>query len=227
MAPYRIVLADDHNMLRQGLKRIILERDDFEVIGEAGDGLELLALLHNATPHLIILDISMPNLRGIEATREIKAMAPEVKVLILTMHKDKEYLYYAISAGADGYLLKEDADSELFSAIDTIKRGRMYVSPLMTPELTDGWFKICRGGLKLPAECLTTREREIVKLIAEGNSSKDIASLLCISVRTVDHHRANIMSKLNVKKTVDLVKYAISRRYISFSQEGMAESGNG
>jgi DNA-binding NarL/FixJ family response regulator len=144
-------------------------------------------------------------------------MAPEVKVLILTMHKDKEYLYHAVSAGAEGYLLKEDADSELFSAIDTIRGGELYVSPLLARELNDDWVKMCRGELKLPSECLTTREREIVKLIAEGKSSKDIAALLFISARTVEHHRANIMSKLNIRKTADLVKYAISKGYISFS----------
>jgi DNA-binding NarL/FixJ family response regulator len=136
MNPYRIVLADDHNILRQGLKRIILERDDLEVIGEARDAIELFGLLRKIDPHMVILDISMPNIRGIEATREIKSMAPKIKVLILTMHKDKDYFYHAMWAGAHGYLLKEDADSEIFSAIDAIKGGGIYVSPLLARELT-------------------------------------------------------------------------------------------
>jgi DNA-binding NarL/FixJ family response regulator len=204
-------------MVRQGLKKIILERDGFEVVGEACDALELFGLLRNAVPHMVVLDISLPNIRGIEATREIKTIAPEVKVLILTMHNDKDYLHHAIAAGAEGYLLKEDTDSELLSAIDTIRGGGTYVSPLLARELTADWKKMCRGEFSLPPECLTTREREIVKLIAEGKSSKDIAELLYISSRTVDHHRANVMNKLNIKKTADLVKYAISKGYISFS----------
>lgn len=129
-APYRIVLADDHILVRQGLKKILREEKDLEVVGEASDGLELLTLLKFAklAPHMVILDISMPNLRGIEATRQIKMVYPYMKVLILTIHKEKEYFREAISAGADGYLLKDDADHELFSAIETIRQGGVYTS---------------------------------------------------------------------------------------------------
>jgi DNA-binding NarL/FixJ family response regulator len=215
MHPYRIVLADDHIMLREGLKRIIKEVDDIEVVGEASDGLELLDLLKKLAVHMVILDISMPNLRGIEATREIKMIRPDVKVLILTMHKNKEYLYHAISAGAEGYLLKEDADTELITAIERIQRGGNYISPLLFEELTiDDMVKTRLGKHKPPLESLTTREREILKLIAEGKSNKEIADLLFISIRTVEHHRANLMEKLNLKKTADVVKYAIYKGYI-------------
>jgi DNA-binding NarL/FixJ family response regulator len=215
VGPYHIVLADDHVILRQGLKRILGEATDLEVVGEAGDGLELLNLVNRLTPHMVILDISMPKLRGIEAIREIKMIHPEVKVLILTMHKDKEYLYQAISAGADGYLLKEDADTELFSAIETIRQGRVYVSPFLSEESKEDWLQIVRGKQNPPfAESLTTREKEVLKLIAEGKSSKEIGNLLFISARTVERHRANIMDKLNLKKTADLVKYAIQKGYI-------------
>jgi DNA-binding NarL/FixJ family response regulator len=186
-----------------------------EIIGEAGDPLELFALFRKVRPQMVILDISMPKLRGIEATHEIKAMAPEVKVLILTMHNDKDYLYHAVMAGADGYLVKEDADSEIFSAIDAIREGRMYVSPLLARELTGDWLKICRGEFKQPLECLTPREREVLQLVAEGKSSKDIADLLFISARTVDHHRAKIMNKLNIKNIAELVRYAFNKGYIS------------
>lgn len=217
MVPYRIVLADDHKILRQGLKRIILERDDLVVVGEASDPFDLFGLLRKDLPDMVILDISMPRLRGIEATREVKKIAPKVKVLILTMHKDKDYLYHAISAGAEGYLLKEDADTEIFSAIDAIREGGMYLSPLLARELTGDLFNVCRGNLKPPLECLTTREREVLKLVAEGLSSKEIADMLFISVRTVDHHRANIMDKLNINNTAELVKYAISKGYISLT----------
>ncbi|OGP67200.1 MAG: hypothetical protein A2169_04110 [Deltaproteobacteria bacterium RBG_13_47_9] len=133
--PYRIVLADDHVILRQGLKMILEQRHDLRVIGEAGDGLDLLALLDTATPHMVILDISMPKLRGIEATRRIKRIYPQVKVLILTMHKSQEYLDHALNAGADGYLLKEDSNTELFSAIERIRQGEAYISSLLSGKL--------------------------------------------------------------------------------------------
>ena len=190
---------------------------DLEVVGEASDGLELLDLLNHSDPDMVVLDISMPKLRGIEAIHEIKTIRPEVSILMLTMHKDKEYLYLALSAGAKGYLLKEDADRDLFSAIERIRQGRAYVSPYFSEELFDNLVQIGKGdGRKSPLEIdpLTTREREVVKLIAEGRSSKEIADLLCISVRTVDNHRANIMEKLNMKKATDLVKYAIQKGYL-------------
>ena len=216
MSTFRIIVADDHMMFRQGLKKILEERADFEIIGEASCGLELLKLLRELVPDLVILDISMPSLRGIEAVREIKSVHPNVKILILTMHKDKEYLRQAISAGAEGYLLKEDADSELFSAVGKIRQGGIYVSPKLSEELTIDWAKIRRGDEKpsSEAESLTLREREVLKLIAEGKSSKEIADLLFISSRTVERHRANLMDKLGLKKTADLVKYAIQKGYV-------------
>jgi two-component system, NarL family, response regulator NreC len=215
MSAYRITLADDHVLLRQGLRRIVEESSGLEVVGEAGDGMELLRLLNKTVPDLIILDISMPNLRGIEAICEIKGRHAGVKVLVLTMHRDKEYLYQAVSSGADGYLLKDDADTELFSAIRKIRHGEFYVSPSLVQELKEYRKQMGRGaaGPIVPLECLTIREREVLKLIAEGKSSREIAALLYISARTVDHHRANIMSKLNLRKTVDLVKYAITKGY--------------
>lgn len=216
MKPYQIVLADDHVLLRQGLKRIVHGTADLEVVGEASDGLELLRLLNQLTPDMIILDISMPNLRGIEAVHEIKTLHPGVIVMILTMHKEKEYLYQAVSAGVDGYLLKEDADTELFSAIEKIRQGKFYLSPHLSEGLFDHLAQTRRGNGKPPFEPpeLTTREREVLKMIAEGKSNKEVADLLFISVRTVEHHRANIMVKLNIKKTADLVKYALSKGYL-------------
>jgi len=213
--PFNILLADDHVMFRRGVRRIIQGIPDVEVLGEASDGFELLDLLKKTTPHLVIMDISMPNLRGLEATREIKILNPDIKVLILTMHKDKEYLYHAFSAGAEGYLLKEDADSELISAIATLRKGGTYISPLLSAQLTNLFMEKSRPGEAPRSEPLTIREREILKLIAEGKSSKEIGDLLFISSRTVQHHRANILRKLNVKKTADLVKYAIQKGYTS------------
>jgi DNA-binding NarL/FixJ family response regulator len=209
MGPYQIVLADDHMMFRQGIKRIIEEIPDLAIVGEVNDGLELLKLLKNTTPDMVIADISMPNLRGIEATHEIKNTHPGVKVLILTMHKDKEHLFHAISAGAEGYLLKEDADTELFSAIKTIRLGGVFISPLLSVQVADVLFD--RKSTNGFVGSLTIRETEVLKLIAEGKSSKEIATLLCISVRTIHHHRANIMKKLKIRKTADLIKYAIRK----------------
>jgi DNA-binding NarL/FixJ family response regulator len=212
----RIILADDHALMRQGLKRILSEIPELEVVAEARDGLELLQVMNTVSSDLIIIDISMPKLRGIEAIHEIKARCPNVKVLVLTMHKDSEYLRQAVSAGADGYLLKEDADAELFSAIEKIRKGKIFITQRLSEELTDDWARIKRGDAKplTNQEKLTLREKEVLKMIAEGKSSKEIASAFFISARTVDHHRANIMEKLQLRKTVDLVKYAIEKGYL-------------
>ena len=215
--PFKILLADDHVMFRRGVRSLIQRMENVEVVGEAGDGFELLRLLKEVHPHLVIVDISMPNLRGLEATREIKILNPGIKVLILSMHKEREYLYHALTAGAEGYLLKEDADGELISAIDTLRRGGTFISPLLSNQMADIFVDKLRIGGEprtAPEEPLTIREREIVKLIAEGKSSKEIGELLFISSRTVQHHRANVMRKLNLKKTADLVKYAIQKGYV-------------
>ena len=216
MQPYKIIMADDHALFRDGLKRILTESKDLKVIGEVADGLELIKILHHLKPNMVILDITMPNIRGIEAIQEIKTMHPEAKILVLTMHRDKEYLHQAISSGAHGYLLKEDADSELFSAIVKVKQGKIYVSPKLSEYLTEDWARIHRGEHDVASEIepLTTRERQILKLVAEGKSSKEVASLLNISNRTVEHHRSNIMDKLSLKNVAELIKYAIHKGYI-------------
>ena len=211
METYRILLADDHSLFLHGLKRILEEKRDLEVIGEAGDGLELLDLLSKLTPHLIILDISMPNLRGIEAIHEIKITYPRVKILMLTMHNDKGYLYQSISAGADGYFLKKDADNELLSAIEKIKGGGIYLSPSLSGELAVNFEQTLKGFRK---PILTNRETEVLKLIAEGKSNQEIGDLLFISVRTVERHRANIMDKLDLKGTAEIVRYALQQGFI-------------
>jgi DNA-binding NarL/FixJ family response regulator len=215
MSNYSIVLVDDHAILREGIKRIIEENETMKVVGEANDGLELLKLLRNSSPDLVILDISLPYMTGLETTREIKTTHPEVNVLILTMHKRKEYVYHAFRAGAGGYLLKEDSDRELLVAIETIRRGGVYLSPYFSKLLTDELFHSSRRDGKALGEVLTKREREVLKLIAEGRSSQEIADLLSISVHTVAHHRARLVRKLHLKKVADLVKYAIREGYSS------------
>ncbi len=204
MESYRIILADDHVLIRQGLGRIVKGVADLDVIGEAGDGNELLSLLAASSPHMVVLDMSMPNLRGIEALPLIKRKYPDVKILVLTMHK--EYLHQALAAGADGYLLKEDADRDLFSAIESIRQGKIYVSPRLAGEVL--------GRRYAAAEPLSVREKEILKLIAQGKSNRAIAETLFISSRTVESHRAHIMAKLSLTSTADLVKYAMQKGYI-------------
>ncbi len=211
-----IVLADDHAIIRQGLKKIIEEDDSLRVVGEVGDGLELLNLLRETCPECIILDISMPNLRGIEAIAEAKKRCPGVKILLLTMHKNEQYFNCAMSAGADGYLLKEDSDAELLDAINKVLDGDVYISPyfikLMGAETIISYKNKDRPP---PCEPLTNRERQVLKLVAEGLTSRAIAEKLSISARTVEHHRANLMKKLNLKNAADLIRYAISKGYVT------------
>jgi DNA-binding NarL/FixJ family response regulator len=217
MQPYQIVLADDHLLFREGLKRIIEAYPDLKVVGEVDDGLKLLELLKKFAPQMVILDISMPNLQGIEATKELKSLCPEVKVLILTMHKSREHLYRAIYAGADGYLVKEDAHADLINAIKSIKEGGTFISPLIGEQMTDIFVQKVRGKLNFPTSPLTNREIQVLQLVAEGKTSREIAELLFISMMTVQNHRTNIKKKLNIKKNADLVKYAIEKGYTSTS----------
>ena len=214
---YKIILAEDHVLVREGIKKIIEAIPGLEVVGEVGDGLELLELLQGRAVDMVILDISMPSLPGIEATREIKKACPAVKVLILTMHKKTEYLNNAVAAGVDGYLLKEDAPKELLNAIEQIRQGMIYVSPLLASALVTLFVQNRRQVNDDLADQLSHREIEIITLIAEGKSSKEIAEILFLSFRTIQNHRTKIMKKLNLKKNTDLVKYAIRKGYTASS----------
>ncbi len=213
MTPYRIVLADDHTLFREAVKRGLEKVPGLQVVGEAADGLQLLEILKNSSPDLVIADISMPNLRGIEATREIKRCYPHIKVLVLTMHKSREYLLSALKSGADGYLLKENAFSDLMAAIEAIRRDKTYVSSLLMEEMASAMRELTQTGEK-EEEILTPREVEILKLLAEGKSSHQIARLLYISVPTVRTHRYNIKRKLKAQSNADLVRYAMHKGYV-------------
>lgn len=210
-----IILADDHTLMRQGIRNIIEEVPGLKVIGEAGDGHQLLQMLKKEKPGLVILDISMPGVRGIEATREIKALYPEVRILILSQHRSEEFLTMALDAGASGYLLKEDTGEELIKAIKQICNGRTFLSATLARDLSTDIIGICRGNHAKTSGPLTERERQVLKLIAEGNTDRRIGELLFISLRTVQRHRYNIRSKLHLKHTADLVKYAIAKGYTS------------
>jgi len=209
--PYRIVLADEHILFRQGIRRIIDELPETQVVGEASDGQEAIEQVLALRPDLAILDISMPKMSGIEACREIRRLLPDVKILVLTMHKDKEYLYHALSAGAQGYLLKEDSDEELFAAIGTIRKGAIYVTKALAGLVSADISALFREGERKLSKSLTAREKEVMKLISEGKSNSEVAEVLRISIHTVETHRANIMNKLDLRNTVELVRYAIQK----------------
>ena len=215
MSMYKIILADDHALMREGIRNLIDQADDLKVIAETGDGTELLNLLKRMTPDMVILDISMPGVRGIEAAREIHCLYPKVNILILSMHKRQEFLSMALEAGASGYVLKEDTGEELLHAIDQVRHGRTYLSAKLASLYSNDIISICRGNHKQHADPLTHREREIIKLIAEGHTDRQVSEMLFISFRTVQRHRFNIREKLNLKSTADLVKYAIARGYVS------------
>ena len=208
-----IVLADDHSMFRQGVRRILAETPGLEVVGEANDGLELLSLLKVQIPDLVLMDISMPHLRGLEATREIKKLYPRVKIILLTMHRTREFLQQGLEAGAEGFLLKEDADFELLRAIQTVRRGKKFISSLLSTEVAD----LALRDHSADPDPLTPREKMIVKLLTEGKTPKETADLLYISIFTVRSHRDNIMRKLKIKKLADLIRYALSRGIIDNS----------
>lgn len=213
MTPYRIALAVDQSAIRNGIMRVLSGIADLMVVGEASDGLDLLSFLNRLSPDLVILDSSMANIGEIEMVHEIKTISPTIKILILPNVTNKKDLLRTISVGADGYLHREDIETRISSAIETIWRGGTYISPTLLEELSKDWVQVCQESWKHSSEFLTMRENEILKFIAEGKSSKEIANLLFISPRTVEHHRSNIMNKLNVTKIAGLIKYAVCQGY--------------
>jgi DNA-binding NarL/FixJ family response regulator len=215
MQSYRLILADDHTLVRQGIRKLIEEESSLAVVGEVGDGLDLLDLLRETEADLILLDISMPNLQGIEAIPEILKIRPAVKILILSMHKNEHYLCSAVAAGANGYILKEDSDVELLPAIEAVMQGRFAISPQFAEKYWEDPRAACREKQGAAGYSLSPRERQILKMAAEGITSKDIAEKFNISKRTVDHHRASLMKKLRINKSADLIKYAIQQGYVT------------
>lgn len=215
MSDYTIILADDHVMMREGIRNLIESVDGLKVVGEVGDGLKLIKLVKKTHPHMVILDITMPGMRGIEAAREILALHPETHVLMLSMHKREEFLSMALTAGAKGYLLKEDSGDELLEAIDRIRNGRTYLSKKLASEFPSAIISICRGEPTAAMTPLSPRERQVLQLIVDGYTDRQISDKLCISVRTVHRHHANIRGKLDLKRTADLVRYAIAHGYVN------------
>ncbi len=208
----RVLLADDHTILRAGLRMMLDAQPDIEVIGEASDGRQALAEAQRLQPDLVLMDITMPEMNGIEATRQIKRALDSTRVLILTMHENEEYLFQVLRAGASGYILKEAAGTELISAIRIVYSGRFYMSPSAQSMMVGDYLQRVRSGEERDSySALTEREREILKLVAEGHTNNQIAERLFISPKTVDTHRTHIMDKLNLHSRAELVKYAMRR----------------
>ena len=210
----RIVVADDHAIVRQGLRLILEGQADMEVVGEAGDGAEAIALAQEIRPHLMVLDVSMPRLTGLQATRQITKLAPDVRLLILSMHDNEQYFFEALRAGASGYVLKSAVDRDLVEGCRAAMRGEPFFYAGAVKALIRDHLERVRQGETLSGDPLTEHESEIVKLIAEGHTSREIAELLVISERTVERHRENILDKLDMRDRVELTRYAIRRGLI-------------
>jgi len=217
MKPYRILLAEDHVLFREMIKKNLLEIPDLNVVGEVGDGLELSAAIDRLKPHMVILDIGLPGLSGLEAAEETKQTNPEIKILVLTMYKTKDHLARAMEARVDGYLLKENAFKDLLTAIDTIRDGRLYISPLLTQVMVDF---LARKSARKPekSQVLSPREQEVLQLLGEGKRDKEIAELLLISPQTVRIHVGNIRQKLRLRKRTELMKYALKTGIASLTE---------
>ena len=216
MRKVRVLLADDHQLMRSGI-RLMLEREpDLSVVGEASDGREAVALAKSLRPDIVIMDIGMPSLNGIEAAGLMTQENPELPIMIVSMHPDETYVLRALKAGARGYLLKDSAEADLIKAVHVVAGGKSFFSPAVSKVLLDDYVrKLKRSGTDDAYDLLTPREREVLQLIAEGKSNKEIANLLNLSVYTVESHRSNLMEKLNLRGLPELILYAVRNGIIS------------
>jgi DNA-binding NarL/FixJ family response regulator len=209
---YRIIIAEDHTIVRDGLRALLVLDPDLEVAGEACDGLEVIKSVEKLTPDLVLMDLSMPRMDGMEAIREIKSRIPETKILVLTVHENEECVLATFRAGANGYVLKEATHAELIMAIKTVLAGRCYISPAISDRVIEGYLEGKKGLAVVSSwDTLSPREREILKLVAEGYKNKEIADFLCISVRTAEKHRSNLMKKLNLHTVSAVTAFAIEK----------------
>ncbi|MFQ5935614.1 MAG: response regulator [Acidiferrobacterales bacterium] len=210
MEKHHVLIADDHTIVREGLRALLSSEGDLEVIGEVDNGRDALRCLSTLQPHVIVMDLSMPQLNGTEAIRYIKKRYPDIKIVVLTFHRAEEYVRASLEAGADGYVLKSDSQTDLVGAIRSAIGGKTYLSPSIADKVVTGYLgQPGTPAGTLPSDTLTHREREVLKLIAEGHKNKDIAAALSISPKTVEKHRANLMTKLNLHSAAALTAYAI------------------
>jgi DNA-binding NarL/FixJ family response regulator len=208
----RIVIAEDHTIVRDGLRSLLTYEGNFDVVGEAEDGMEAIRCVKNTEPDLLLLDLNMPKMDGISALKEIKKQSPNVKILALTMHKDEEYILEAFRSGADGYCIKTSSGAELLSAIKIVISGRQFVSPDISHKVLEGYLEGKKTIRKESSwDSLTHREIEVLKLVGEGYQNKYISEYLCISIKTVEKHRANIMEKLDLHSASSLTAYAFEK----------------
>ena len=216
MKSIRVLLADDHKLIRAGLRLVVDQQPDLSVVGEADDGRQAVELAKSLKPNVVVMDIGMPNLNGIEAARQIGGMDPGAAVVMLSMHSDESYVLRALSAGARAYLLKDSATTDLVQAIHAVAEGKSFFSPAVSKVLLQDYMrKLRRSGAEDSYDLLSPREREVLQLVAEGKSNKEVASLLNLSVYTVETHRAKIMQKLNLKGVPELILYAVRKGIIS------------
>jgi DNA-binding NarL/FixJ family response regulator len=212
----QIILADDHAVMRRGLRLVLEQQGDFKVLGEASDGREAVSLAESLRPDVAVLDITMPNLNGIEAARQISARQPAVAIVVLSMHADEGYVLRALKAGARGYLLKESPEADFLRAIRSVSEGKSFFSPAVSRMLVEDYVRQFQDkDIEDSYELLTTREREILQLIAEGKSNKDVANMLNLSLYTVETHRSNILEKLNLHNVPELILYAVRKGVIA------------
>ncbi len=214
MHKIRILLADDHTILREGIRSILESEADLQVIGEAEDGHAVLKMVSDLKPDVVLMDIAMPLLNGLEATRQIKRQYPKVKVLVLSMHENEEYIRQVLACGAMGYILKDAAARDLIQAIRAVYHGEAVLSPAITRLVIEDYLRWGDLQVHNHSDGLSPREREVLQLIAEGYTNKQIAEILCIAVKTVQAHRMNIMSKLDLHDRSELIKYAIRKKII-------------
>jgi DNA-binding NarL/FixJ family response regulator len=212
----RVLLADDHGIVRRGLRSLLETERGLEVVGEAADGLEAIRLTGELKPDVLILDIGLPRLNGIDVAARVQKLDPAPWVIVLTMHTDESYILRALAAGARAYLLKDATDEDLLPAIHAAARGRPYFSPAVTSVLVEDYLRQLQSrGLSDSYHLLTDREREVLQLLAEGRTNKDVAALLEVGVSTIETHRANLMQKLNLHNTAEIVLYAVRKGIIS------------
>jgi DNA-binding NarL/FixJ family response regulator len=212
----KVLLADDHGVVRKGLRLLLEQYPELEVAGEAVNGREVVKLATELSPDVILMDVAMPLLNGIEAAEQIRKMNAEIGIIMLTMHADESYVLRALNAGVKGYLLKESAEDDLLRAVKAVSQGKPFFSPAITQTLLEDYMRVLKQeGLSDTFELLTPREKEVLQLLAEGKANKDVAAILDVSLYTVESHRTNFMQKLNLHNTAEIVLYAVRKNLVS------------